>query len=157
MLESLHISTILARIAKLEEVSRALYAFYAEVFEEHEEGARVFSQMKREEESHKNEVLFQKRIVDKNPDRFGRYMVDLSDLEELIGAVDKHISEGIFDIGAAVDFAIALEKSAVEVHYRTWGAKLSPELSRLNRLLKNADDEHIKKLLYLKEDIARSR
>ena len=149
-----YISTVLARIAELEAASQELYSFYAEIFEEQEDVAKVFREMKREEEAHKNQALFQKRVVDKNSSEFSPVDVEIDGITKLIKEIESHISGGVFDIGDAVDFAIHLEENAIEVHYRTWAAKLCPELTQLTRFLLRGDDHHVQKLRDL-EKLAR--
>ena len=157
MSKNMHISVVLGRIADLEAKSADLYSFYAEIFEDSEVAARIFLEMKREEEGHLNQVLFQKRIVDKNPSMYPEMMMDLTPINRLIDLIENHIQNGVFSVLEALDFAIELEQNAAEVHYRSFTEKRCAPLRKLTQFLKNSDKDHIGKLFALRSLIASQR
>lgn len=146
MTERVHILAVLKCIQDLEEASAALYAFYADVFEHHERAATIFRQLKREEEGHRNQAALQARIVQKNPEKFGDVEVSLVEIKALTAEIDTYIGSGVFDLADAVSFAVRLEEHSAEIHFRTFAARLSPELTALSAFLRGGDDAHIQKL-----------
>lgn len=146
MTDRVHILTVLKCIQDLEEASAALYAFYADVFEHHELAATIFRQMKREEEGHRNQAALQSRIVQKNPEKFGDVEVCLEEIKALTSEIDTQIGGGVFDLSDAVSFAIHLEEHSAELHFRTFAARLSPELTALAAFLRGGDEAHVQKL-----------
>lgn len=148
------LSKVLGSIARVESASADLYGFYADLFDDHTVAAPVFRRLKREEEAHKTQVLFQKRLVDQNSQQFAPINIELDIFSDLVRLIENHISEGVFDVLDAVKFALFLESSAVEAHYRAWVMKQSPELTKLAGFLKCGDTVHIQQLKDL-EDVLR--
>ncbi len=145
------ISQFMSSISALEDASAALYAFYAEIFEDNESAASVFRRLKRDEENHRNQIELQRRIIQKNLKTSDSDAFDLKPILRVTAKIEAHIQEGIFDIRDAVDFALHIEEDAVEIHYRTLATALLPELADLADLLQKGDESHLQKLKDLRD------
>jgi rubrerythrin len=68
------------------------------------------------------------------------------DIQATIDLIEQHISEGVFEIMDALKFAIQLENSAAEIHYRTATVQSNHDIAKLVKALTKDDKAHSEKL-----------
>ena len=142
----MQIEPILRALRDLEQAAADLYGFYAEIFSDNSEARQFFLHMQKQEIKHRDIVEFEHRLVMGNSDSFGEVPIDDRDIRKVIESIEQHISEGIFDIRDAFDFALELEESAVESFYKTALAQSNPKLQSMIDHLTEADSGHVKQL-----------
>lgn len=144
---------LLNKLEALEEKLEDLYRFFSVTFIEEPETSAVFQKLSREEKSHQNLIQFQQRMVMKNQKAFKDVPVDLSDIDAALEKI-VHARNSNLDIHEAVAFAIEVETSAAENHYRTAMDLSNPEISQLLTKLNQADNNHV---AFLKKFAARTK
>jgi rubrerythrin len=140
------LSMVLKNAAELEESVAGLYDWYAQIFDDIPEANAFFLTMKREELDHLNKVEFQRRIVDQNPRVFKDLPLETGEIQATIKMIEQHISEGVFEIMDALKFAIDLENSAAEIHYKTAMVQSNRDVAKLVTALTKDDKAHSEKL-----------
>ena len=124
-----------------------LYSHWSDHFEGDREAAFLWAKMAGEERGHATLVDYQRRVVQKNPLLSGNVDVDL----ELMVRVQAEVtalrgSSPQPTLAEAVAFAVRLETSAAESHYRNATKSLNPELQRLLSNLGSEDRGHLDRL-----------
>lgn len=142
----MNLSTVLQRIADLEKATASLYAFYADVFDYVPDARQLFLQLQKDENAHKNQAIFQKRIVDRSDDSFAEVDMDIRRVDYILDSIDSHISQGVFELNDALDFAIAMEESAAKLQYRRVISKELPGLAKATSFIEENDDSHLLRL-----------
>jgi len=139
-------SVALGKIAQLEQKSADLYAFYAEIFENVPGAQKFFLEMQKEEIEHRDQILFQKRLLKTEDLEFDFAEEEMESVMRSCLEIEEHISSGVFEINDALKFAISLEQDSSEVQLRTKLARISPQMGKLVNALKNGDTAHIQSL-----------
>ncbi len=142
----MRITTVLEYLRKLEQAAADLYGWYAEIFDDIPEARDFFTEMKEAEIQHRDIVDFERRLVIGNSYSFKDVPIDETDLLGMIHIVEKHMKEGVFQLKDALDFAVMLEESAAEAHYKTSVVQSNPSLAELIKSLTNDDKEHLERL-----------
>ncbi|MBN2719267.1 MAG: hypothetical protein JXX14_25680 [Deltaproteobacteria bacterium] len=141
---------ILERLADVEQLAAELYGHYARLFSTHPVASKVFAQMQREEESHRNQVMRQKQVVARFLSANDFIDVDMAGVDIVANAILRKISESRLSLKDAVDFAIWMESAGMESAYRTAASRYSTHLEKLAHALSIEDSAHIEQLKKLR-------
>lgn len=144
---TIQIDPVLRAIRDLEQAVADLYGWYAEIFDDNTEARDFFRHMQRQEIKHRDLVEFERRLVRGNSSFFQEVQIDEKEIRDVITSIDKHISEGVFNIIDALEFALSVEKSAVESFYKTALVQSNPGVESLMKNLSVADDGHVNRLM----------
>ncbi|MCP4603174.1 MAG: hypothetical protein GY847_22115 [Proteobacteria bacterium] len=140
------IITVLNYLRKLEQAAADLYGWYAEIFDDIPEARDFFYDMKKQEIQHRDMIDFERRLIVGNSLEFRDVSIDKAHIRATIDVIEEHISEGIFEIREALDFAVMLEETAAETHYKTSIVQSNPSLAKLIKTLTDSDKGHIDRL-----------
>jgi len=138
---------ILRPLEELEEKMRHFYEHCREQFREDAEASAVFARLAFEERSHVAQVQYLRRVVDRNKESMAPVELDLKELEfELVrlqSAIPALHQMSLMDV---LEFALACERGAAELHSRAAIVEANPSLAELLRSLGQADRVHIARL-----------
>ncbi|TAN42891.1 MAG: hypothetical protein EPN25_02120 [Nitrospirae bacterium] len=140
----MQILKMLTQLEKLETNMAGLYEWFSHVFREDEAAAAFFYGVSVEEEVHANIVRYQRRLVSQNIKNFSEVDFDLTPIEKTlsdIAAIRK--TEILPSLEEALRYAIELEHSIAEEHYRTILKKANPEIEGLLKSLGAFDLRHL--------------
>jgi len=151
----MNVSYALRKIGELERAMAELYEFYATVFEEDEGARKLFIKMKRQEMRHYDQIQFQKRLLDPETEALDFPEDELRGIDESIKMVERHISEGVFELRDALRFAISVEEGAGELHMGSRIAQITPDLESLIKALRKEDRNHCVDLKAFTADFVR--
>lgn len=137
------VSVLLKKLSDLEKTAADLYGWYAEIFDTSSEAVDFFTQMKKQELRHRDIVDFQRRLLALNKTDSKDVSVEIEQVAGVIAQIEKHISEGIFELRDAIDFALLIEQSMAETHYRTLATEADSDIAKLMKSLTDGDTGHV--------------
>lgn len=139
---------ILHALEELEDVAAQLYEKLSEHFKDNKEASFFFYKMSLDEISHRDLVKYQQKLVKRSAkDDFADIDIDISDIYALTARITQILSSSEMpSLNDAVKFAIEIESSAVEKHYRTAMKKANPDLAILLDSLGSSDKVHLTRL-----------
>ncbi len=130
-------------IERLELKMLDLYQHFRGLFSDDGEAVEVFIKLRDEEKAHYDLVQYQRRMVSQNMKLFKDIAIDIEEVKTLTSDVDSIIKRiPPPSLSEAVRFAIDIESSATEVHYRTAMAQSNREVSDFLTHLGTADNGH---------------
>jgi len=135
----------------LEEIEAGLenlYSWYAELFSEDREAGAIFNLMRSEEKSHKNMVVFQRRLVFREGKSFGPADVDFKGIKATLADIKKAgKTRDPPPLNQAVIQSIAFEFSAAESYHRSVLPQANPSLAALIKTLTKENLGHWQRLV----------
>ena len=152
----MRLGTVLKHLSELEQAAADLYEWYAQIFDDIEDAKAFFTKMHKEELAHRDLVDFQRRLTVQSSDTFDEVAVQLQEIKAAIGTIEKHMSEGVFELKDALDFACWLENNIAETHYKTAVSKSNPEFAKLIQALAKGDQNHSLQMQVFAEKMSKS-
>jgi len=145
---------ILKPLMELEYQMHRVYMWFSDVYEDDTVTRRTFRTMAREELRHRDIVQTQMDLVRERFREFDTIEADLEGIVTLTNVLkdiaDKRQAMPLKD---ALEFAIQVEESAAESHYRFLIARANPVLTELTVQLADADRIHVRRLKALKQSL----
>lgn len=139
-----NISQVLTLLVDVEVAMAELYAWYAHLFCDNPAAVSFFTRLEQDEYSHRDQVRFQVNLVSKNRSLYADVDIGLQELRAAIAAVEAHRSgPPPTSLSEAVAFALTMERSAVEQHYRTATVQANPEMAQFLKALTSGDRFHV--------------
>jgi rubrerythrin len=111
------------------------------------EAVWFFAKMSRQEESHRDLVRLEARLVENNATELDTVAVDVADLHDAMTDLDRFEAEHPRPtLKQALDFALQMESRAAEQHYRTAMAQIDTKTSSVVQSLARADEAHTEEI-----------
>lgn len=136
------VSKVLRGLEEIETKLSELYGWFAEIFKDDPEAVSLFSSLRRDEESHRDLVTFQIRMVYRERKSFGEVDVDYEEIKDLIARIDATRNGEPPKLEAAVGFASQIENSAAESYYRSVLIQSNPAIEGLISTLAKENKRH---------------
>lgn len=109
-----------------------------------QEVSELFRKLTNDEESHRQIVQFEEKLVMQNRSSFLDLDIDVSGLPEEMAKIDEVMnSPQSFSAEQAIRFALDCEESVAELHFRKAIAISNPKISGLMKNLGDKDKEHL--------------
>jgi len=120
-----------------------LYGKFSRDFDD-AEVSDMFRKLSQDEESHREIVVFEKKLVLRNRGEFKDVEVDLAGLPEMLAKIDE-IMKATQSLSSdqAIIFAVDCEKSAAEIHFKKAITIANPQIAGLMKNLGQKDKEHL--------------
>lgn len=149
-----NISLILSALLEVELAMEALYTWCAQQPQQDPPTAATLLRLAADERSHADLLRFQLNLVARDRASFPDVALDARELQQTAARVQAFLrGRPTPTLGEALGFAIAVERSAAEQHYRGALALSNPDLARLLKTLGAGDEAHVSAV----EDLARQR
>ncbi len=146
----MRVLNVLDEIAKLELKLMDLYNFFSNLFKDDQDASSSFFKLSLDEKQHAELVQYQKRVVRKNPNDFLEISIDINEIREIISKVESIMRSPVPPkLEESIKFALLMEKSAAEYHYKSAMEQSNPEFANFLNNLSSVDNDHyetIKKL-----------
>ncbi|MBI5695382.1 MAG: hypothetical protein HZC51_06525 [Nitrospirae bacterium] len=138
------LSDLLARLEEFEGKLALLYDCYAGRFTHTPEVAELFAKLGFEENSHRDIVRYEGRVVINDPEHFGEIEANIRLIDEQLARVDAAIETRYqATVEEAVGFTLAIERSALEGLYVSIPASLDPAFGRIVTAMKAGCTDHV--------------
>jgi rubrerythrin len=113
----------------------------------------MFRKLSQDEESHRDIVVFEKKMVMRNRGEFKDVEVDVSGLPEMLAVIDGVMkSAESLSSDDAIKFAVNCEKSAAEIHFKKAITIANPQIAGLMKSLGQKDKDHFSFLSKIARD-----
>ena len=133
----------LKTVENVESKMAEVYGRFSRDFAGDEELAGVFGKLTRDEESHRDIVLFEEKLVMQNRSSFTDLDIDVSGLPETLAKIGEILnSSQALSAEQAIKFALDCEASVAELHFRKAITISNPKISGLMRNLGEKDKDH---------------
>jgi rubrerythrin len=149
----MHASRFLKDLSRLEQLVGDLYQWYAEIFSDLDAVRDLFSSMHRQELQHKNIIEMELRLIANCDIELRDVAVDVAQIGKLAERIEEQIGQGVFEVKDALDFAIDVERSAVETHFKSVVAESNPQIAKLMKALSAEDTIHVQKLVAFRDSL----
>ena len=117
------------------------------------EVSEMFRKLSQDEESHREIVKFEKKLVLRNRGEFKEISLDISGLSEMLAKIDELIKASQpLTPDQAIIFAIDCERSAAELHFRKAITISNPKIAGLMKNLGQKDKDHFSFLIKVAKD-----
>jgi len=136
------VSKVLRGLEEVETKLSDLYGWFAEIFDDDPEAVSLFTQLRRDEESHRDLVAFQIRMVYRERKSFGEVDVDYKEIKNLIGRIEAIRNGEPPKLKSAVGFASQIENTAAESYYRSVLIQSNPAIEGLISTLAKENKRH---------------
>jgi len=141
-------------ILKFLNMSESLEGKLAEVYDRFgkdfapAEVSEMFRKLGQDEESHREIVKFEKKLVLRNRGEFKEISIDVSGLSEMLAKIDEIMkADQPITPDQAIIFAIDCEKSAAELHFKKAITVSNPNIAGLMKNLGLKDKDHFSFLI----------
>ena len=132
----------LRAVESLEGNLAILYEKFSRDFDDGEV-SDMFRKLSQDEESHRDIVVFEKKLVLRNRGEFKEISIDISGLSEMLAKIDEALkSTQSLSSDQAIIFAVDCEKSAAEVHFKKAITISNPQIAGLMKNLGQKDKDH---------------
>lgn len=138
---------VLRPLEELEELMMQFYEHCAGRFKDDAEASALFSRLAFEERSHAAQIRYLRRLVERNKEPMAPVEVDLNEVAFEVGRLQSAMPlSNDMCLPDALEFALACERGAAEMHSRAAIAGGNPALEGLIRNLGQADRVHLARL-----------
>ena len=134
---------VLNALEQLEGTLAVVYAHFSQVLRSNEAVSELFRQLSEDEQSHRQAVRYQQRLVQLNPDCFAEIDVDVSAIQQIFARASELLESMDITEDAALAFSIDVEYEAAECHLKNALSQTNPALANLLRSLGKGDEEHL--------------
>ncbi len=141
------VMNVLSDLEKIENSLRDIYTALAGRFSDNPPYRDLFRALSRDEETHADQVRYQKRLVRQNPDDFTHVSIDMEGMDEILAFL-RHLIDNPPSATPeeAVALAIDLESISQERMYRSVIVESCPGLKPLIDNLTRFDKAHLERL-----------
>ncbi|MBI5190316.1 MAG: hypothetical protein HZA22_06550 [Nitrospirae bacterium] len=138
------LSDLLVRLEEFEGKLALLYDCYAGRFTHTPDVSELFAKLGFEENSHRDIVRYEGRVVKNDPDYFGDIDANIKlveeNLERVAAAIETRYQATVEE---AVGFALTIEKSSLENLYLSIPETLDPAFGRIVTAMKAGCTDHV--------------
>jgi rubrerythrin len=142
----MELMAVLEDFEELERMVGDLYRHFSELFSADSDVSRLFSRLSEDEESHRQVVRYQQRLVRLSPKTFSDIEVDTEAIQDLKDRAAKLLRSRSVSVDSALGFALDAECRAAECHLKNALSQANPAIANLLRGLGAGDEQHVQLL-----------
>lgn len=136
----------LSLLENLESRLASVYDRFSQAFRADSDAMRLFADLADDEESHRQVIRYEQRLVRFNPNSFKPLELDLREVDKLVKRCEGILESPEVGLDAALSFAYDVECLSAECHLKHALSETNPELQHLLRKLGRGDEDHVRAL-----------